>query len=384
MALIDLHYITVSILNGNYKWHELKELYTTSHKGKTLVFDGTLVEVQHLLLFIRASTRLLLDWCVSKHRQKHQLSDTTYITVADGSTDITSDYDLALIGPHSADLIKYILASFHTLNPSVDLTCFADVNLYPTPWFIYDNLSTIPSYVIQNSIQVDKNLYICIPLTSTWQQKERDIVLSKLTNAFKSTGIVGMCEKNIDSIYHTMSKHLNILDKHIYERSTNNEREYMDTMDNILKCCSEVEGSIACSTVVKVVVEIQRQQQLDTSLFPQYNRITAQLELIADLFIHKGIKLNTADELSIDILNLPYTFKYIYRFFHKTHHVLEAAVTRIYKERTSTDWTKHTLLLDNIMTVICQFLADYNIFDVTRCSTYTCCTNFNISCWDLD
>jgi hypothetical protein len=117
-------------------WAAMKELYSSSTSvAKRLLIGGAAdgIEVVNALLMVRAYSRVLVDMCINDVRR----SGKRVWSIAAGSTDITSDYDVSLVGPGAIKAVRCVVQTAQRRLGGKQLSVVADTNLYVSPSFAY-------------------------------------------------------------------------------------------------------------------------------------------------------------------------------------------------------------------------------------------------------
>ena len=121
------------IVASKPSWEILKKMYSSSSKELLLnVPKLGEISVVNLLLYIRAFSRVLVDGCVSAVRQ----SGARVWALAQGSTLVTSDYDVNVFGNGAVAAARCVAESFtRGFISHPRLADVADTNVYVAPGF---------------------------------------------------------------------------------------------------------------------------------------------------------------------------------------------------------------------------------------------------------
>jgi hypothetical protein len=144
--------ITDDLLQGymDKGWNKITEIYKNkinnnnsgSPKSKvTHQFETHPVEQQELILNILGSIRKYIIHSTFKSVQKNINGDDFNELQAVGSENITSDYDVTILGPHANNIMWYMFISFLAKYEDSLPDAF-DSNLYSSPLYIYNTKNT--------------------------------------------------------------------------------------------------------------------------------------------------------------------------------------------------------------------------------------------------
>lgn len=324
-------------------------------------------ECEHVLIIIDAIRRISIHYLHSEFNNNFK-SNTHYTTA--GSNNLTSDYDITLIGPKSMDMAKYIYERLKRL--SINVPFSMDTNLY----FLFGFNSHMPFFdnlhrSLSNNVS-EKHLYPIIKLPN------HDIFALQPTNnktlllctyllfyKFKVTGIQNESVSTLlTSLYppefmvneiHNIFKRFNLNKNQLYLNCNLNNNKTIDTcykksfdigkilMDKFndekyhlkylrdsseeflifLLCIFTMKHSIEgyhtpCSMNV-VVYELQMGVRFKKRL-NVYNYFVALIENIIDLLVH-----NTKNDLHYLMKNT----KYMYRIDYCLENIIQRIEQRV-------------------------------------------------------
>ena len=273
---------------------------------------------------------------VSNHRIRYNLNKEEFIQLAAGSVNITSDYDVTLIGIGASQCCKNIISDF-ILNKDIgySLPEIADSNIYIAPsGIIYPEKNhrgiKLPSwlnvYVYDKKLSrtitnIDRNLitsefsFFPLPITDIAIQQDIANLKLKWTKRGKSLG------QNVIKNYKDMCKFGNELEKFYYssdikiiKENEKKETEFWSILGEIGQYASEAYVSISTIIVVVVEYQIDKKKQSVESL-KKINYYISALENMCDLWQHAHLK-NMEDILNIDNENFLNLSKYIDRIWY--------------------------------------------------------------------
>lgn len=345
----------------NQGWLSITKSYKTNTKELTNNYFDTLSHPQKkLTLEILGSIRKYLVDIFYLSVSKTENNE--YIAV--GSNNITSDYDISILGPDSNEIMWKMFNLF--LNKYQDALPFSfDTNIYCSPLYIHTNHNNIQlNYVLEKSnlfprIDYGKRKFTLAPLTYQDIREELIWACIKLIsfNIDPRNEILKIIitlskeyQYNLESIrekhlldrkklevlgIHKLSKEtqkisINYYLQYIYQQPIQNyiysnmpfnpyfklNNKLMENLffySNIVNYFSS-ESYYTSSAVNSIVIENQMEEELDYSDRKEDIRkliyITAAIENLGDMFKH--IKNETG---GLDKILIKYS-KYIYRFYY--------------------------------------------------------------------
>jgi len=306
------------ILSSGISWDSLVSLHNKNHSYKEFEKHGMKIGVNNVLMFIRSLSRVYIDAHISRHKSVYSLSEDEFQMVAAGSTNITSDYDVTLIGPKAAECCRQIINTF-TKYGSGHLPEVADSNIYIGPaGIIYPKGGkyVLPEWLTIYKLSEKSEApvsFFPIPKSDIAIAQDKKSVMAKYNKERHGLGI--------KESYDKMAEYGDILDTFYYSsgEESHDESLFWETLANIGKYASE--AYVGISTILGVVVKMQMKREI--SLETIHYQICA-LENICDLRDHAGF--NTITELvsknnSKDIPEhtlLKYS-KYLYRIWYSLY-----------------------------------------------------------------
>ena len=133
-------------------WHAAVDAYLTNkHTLLGPVYQPQL-HIENYLLYVRAFSRVLVDHAVLNHNSN---TINPYVhPLAVGSTSITSDYDVTLVGKGSHQLAMYINRQFSVALRGKRLQDVADTNLYTAPLMLLHTAASVLTNNARNLLPV--------------------------------------------------------------------------------------------------------------------------------------------------------------------------------------------------------------------------------------
>lgn len=290
-----------------------KEIYCLSKSSKVCA------DAYNLLLYVRAFTRVYVDVFANKYKQDHP--DMEFIIA--GSTNVTSDYDVTVVGPRSYHFVKEIMHGFYK-EFHKQLPLVADTNLYIAPAFLYNSKYSrnYPSWfkhtcISEKEESTTKQTSTCFPLPVSpvalaqdravvhkkWKMiREHQTPLSSTQIMERYNKLISMGKK-LDKFFYTTHKHSN---KKKTSTSPMTEEEFWRLITSANQ--TSMESYHALSTIIVVVAEIQMKKDIKELRAEHY--MIAAMENYVDLNIHMG-----PDSVHSPLMYVK-TSKYVYRIIY--------------------------------------------------------------------
>ena len=161
-------------LQSTLSWEDAKGVLREQGENGRVSENG--LTIMNHLLYIRAFSRVLVDietyeWNKMKPAAKH-----IELVVA-GTTNLTSDYDVTMVGPSASALSAHINAKFMR-DTNKTLSAYADTNLYCVPFVKLDTTQIKTSWFVKHFRSIGlPGLYIPFPTTPTFLTNETRIAL---------------------------------------------------------------------------------------------------------------------------------------------------------------------------------------------------------------
>lgn len=117
------------VLTDNTNWSSAKRTFLENVHSSMPTSN---IRSENHLIYVRALSRVLVDHMTSKWNEGRKDENVIHL-MASGSTNITSDYDVAMVGNGASRLAKEINETFEA-QTTYSLSEYADTNLYMTPY----------------------------------------------------------------------------------------------------------------------------------------------------------------------------------------------------------------------------------------------------------
>ena len=162
------------LLQSNLSWEDAKSmLRTTGENGR---IQETGLTITNHLLYIRALSRVLVD-VETYDWNRHKPPALQIELVVAGTNNLTSDYDVTMVGPQASVLSTTIMAKFHA-ETGKDLAVYADTNLYCLPFVkLHATQQQTPWFMAQFRSIGLPGLFLPFPITHTFRHEEQRIAL---------------------------------------------------------------------------------------------------------------------------------------------------------------------------------------------------------------
>lgn len=316
-------YLDVEILK-QVDWESLVNAYKKDSKEIYCLNKSSRVcaDAYNLLLYVRAFTRVYVDVFANKYKKEHP--DMEFIIA--GSTNVTSDYDVTVVGPRSYHFVKEIMHGFYK-EFHKQLPLVADTNLYIAPAFLYNSKYSrnYPSWLKRTCISdkaesVTQQTSTCFPLPASpiaiaqdravvrkkWNMiREHQTPLSSSQIMERYNKLISIGRK-LDKFFYTSHKH-STKSKSSASTSALTEQEFWKLITSANQ--TSMESYHAISTVIIIVAEIQMKKDIK-DLRPEHYMIAA-MENYVDLLIHMGPSPSTSSPMMY-----VKTSKYVYRIIY--------------------------------------------------------------------
>lgn len=284
-----------NMLLKNVSWDKLVDAHNKIKCSKEIIINGLPLPIINVLMYIRSFSRIYIDTYVAQYKTDNP--DTPFYMFAAGSTNITSDYDVQLIGKGASEMCKNIVYSF-TTDTGNDLATVADSNVYISPGFIHSTIYKYPEwfkYVISDS---ETGQAFPLPIGEIALKKEKDAVLKRASYVFPTS---------IADRYFSMITKTRYVEDEIFYNKTHNtaltEGDFWDLLHSIN--FDAMEAYITLSTIIIVVLEIQ--MKINIEGLTRDNYIIAAYENLINFKDHSS---HSTDE------ELLKASKYIYRILY--------------------------------------------------------------------
>lgn len=194
-------------------------------------------------------SRIILDYEFAEWNKKHSNS---LKLIAAGSTNITSDYDVTLIGKKASQFVSLVLNKMSKLLHSKTHTMaeFADTNMYILPG-IYKETSNLPKWFQTVKISSD-GVKVPIPSSEVAKAIERHYIQELWKH--------GPNTNTIQTKYNHLIKHTKPLEDFYYSNRSMTETNYWHTLFTANQYAIEAYRSISAFLVV--VVEMQMKHSI--------------------------------------------------------------------------------------------------------------------------
>jgi hypothetical protein len=287
-----------NIIFQNVSWEELVRLHNDAKASKEITVQGLPMNVVDVLMYLRALSRILINAAIQQRKAKTSLGPL--YSIAAGSTNHTSDYDVTLVGEEAAKVCEYIIKSFY-LSTGRTLAHVVDSNVYIAPAFVIKEGVTYPKWFTYTLIPGTKDQAFPVPQSSLAIQAEIHTVLER-EKQLKTKDTRTVIEK-----YESMiARGKELEDRFYYPKDKNvkgSEKEFWGLLHSI--CMDAMEAYVTLSTILSVVVEMQMKTPL--SDLTEIHYLISAFENMINFIDH-----NHGIELSNDGLLLKNS-KYIYR-----------------------------------------------------------------------
>lgn len=302
-TIINIQDIDTFVLS-NVTWQMLVRTFSPNQQAKEIVLDRRIdLNLQNLLLYVRAYSRVLVDVVVGNYNRQY---DTSVQIIAACSPGITSDYDVNLVGIGSCDITQQIVNSFHAIFGN-SLSEVADTNIYVAPAFSMVSENQIfPPWLKYTSVQNRPGVYFPVPTSS-------DIFNLELRYVHRKKYMITQNKPTTDDTetsYRKMLEHGRILERFYTSGNGLTEISYWE---NIMRVnMNAIESYWAVSTVLVVVLEIQLGNRI--LHITRYSYIVSAFENFIELLQHGTIS-ETCDGYIVigNTETLLKTSKYVYR-----------------------------------------------------------------------
>jgi hypothetical protein len=323
----DIFAVDTLILSDKAKWADTKLRYQKSPhstmEGKTPISSA------NHLVYVRALSRVLVDIMTSQWNEGREEASKIQL-IAAGSTSITSDYDVTLVGNGASKLSKSINDTFLEQTEQ-SLSLYADTNLYTTPcvYLTEDRAVLIGKENLILFADPTKtaglNIYCLKPtLSNGGESASLTAAVNRLLKAQdKITSPLGTGD-----VYATCS----VFEHLMYDCP---QPEWTTIWQIVVEALQLVEDAYhSVATICVVVVEMQMRKEVDQG-FSASIYMAAAIENLAELTEY-AITEKSSD---LEVVN---TMKYTYRSLYS----LQRALSRGTKEKT----TLLTTLLSGFLT----------------------------------
>lgn len=354
----------IKILDTHGGWNGLIKRYNDTSKDRYNYFNKYNISTLSMLNFIGIYRKTVIELIInislkeinkdvninkkySTFLNGKKISDY-FINIALGSKNITSDYDLTLIGPCAYLIGKYIFSKFikfsHTISSLFDTNIYFN-GLVLTP----KNINRLKTLNIKYyNINKKTNQYIVIP-------NDNDIInleFSKLK--IKKNIKLNFTDKKIKKNYNKLFKLSKKWDTFLYKNkyahlNINSKYKFFDLLLEMK--ITSIEAYYTTSTVSVVVWGIQKNDKAIFSMIPKDCYMISMVENLIDLYNHsyqskeENYK-NKALKLSKNIYRF---FISLEQYFLKSSKDEKNKFEKYIKNKTKYTYKKIKKLIEDIM-----------------------------------
>ena len=331
-------------------WQTLKTSFMLSKSAKEnkmlLGCSGLThgVSDMNMLLLIRAYSRVLLDIQVTESKKKYP----GLRMMAYGSTEITSDYDVNIIGKGASECLKGVLKTHKRIN-GMNLAVFADTNIYVSPYVIPSQMTQdMHNICSKNKVEIENDLWLLVPMEQSLMNTEFEHVMDRFRETVKEAEkhnhhgekpdaiMENICSASheMDTRYNQVLKLSKHLDSILYGKNVKGHSDDDDSSDDDSADVDEkelhdklwgtifqlqkasIEAYIAPSTLLTVVHGMHDDVYMEKLEHQHYH--TALVENLENLVRHKGFNMGRKQKwkLSKDPTSRILTIKYVYRILY--------------------------------------------------------------------
>lgn len=243
MSNVSYTNLDTIILRSNLKWEDIAECYKTECKTVELN-HGYKLEAHNLLYYIRGLSRVILDHEFSEWNKKYGNKLTL---IAAGSTNITSDYDVTIVGNTAISFVRQVLFKMKRVMKNVHLAEFADTNMYVLP-SVYKPKKNLPTWL--SLAPINKSGMLCpLPKSDVAKAIERHY----MQELWKKGSVQGV---GFNKMYERLLKLATPLEKLYYDPKYNNmdEPTYWHALYSATKY--SIEAYLSMSAFMVVVIEM--------------------------------------------------------------------------------------------------------------------------------
>lgn len=329
----------------NMGWGNLTSIFNKYRHAKEKTVKP---EINENLLILLGKLRIYIIDEYFNHFNKH--NDTRY--VAYGSTNITSDYDLTIIGKHAPDLMRNIFMCFLKTYQQTLLHSF-DTNLYTATVYspkginklkcihiiddksaiimpLKENKDIVLSFAFIKLIEINVNKYLKSSHRNISRHMRKALSLKKTLDKIFSAECRKTKRKykscDVETIkliarYNLQYKYAKILYDILYSRKKGSS----DGSKLIYYACIttyfSVEAYYTPNTLNVVVQELQAKEKLSLT---KYDYICAAIENLGDMINHMRHEMKKGTS---KVILLKYS-KYIYRIYYSIGKALNNKVLK--------------------------------------------------------
>lgn len=274
-------------------WFEVVKIHNSSKIAKTININNQDLSTQNILLFIRSLSRIIIEQEINKQKKINK----QFYSIIAGSTNITSDYDVTLVGEGAATVCENIINIFFGTYCR-NLADVADSNIYIAPSFVINPGKEYKFNYVKLPGTDDQAFPL--PITSVAIRSEINTVLKREKYIFECE-IENLKFNKILCRYKKMIEKGKELERDFfYGESMKEEVDFWNLVHEI--GFYAMEAYVTLSTIISVVVEIQMGKNLpeDNKLKP-INYLISCFENMINFIEHSNLNSKILDE---GILNL--------------------------------------------------------------------------------
>lgn len=238
------------IATSGLKWEDVVKCYSKNCKSIDINKQINL-GAENLLYYIRAMSRIILDYEFQMWNKAHK--DAPLKLIAAGSTNITSDYDVTIVGKDSSEFVELVLHKMSKLlkNKRQHLAEFADTNMYILPSVVNER-DDLPHW-LQFAVISDDGMKVPIPTSDIAKTIEKHYV--------KEFWNKGGSKLSLHKKYEKLIQKVKPLEKFYYEKETEmKESSFWHALFSANRY--SIEAYLAMSSFLVVVVELQMRRRV--------------------------------------------------------------------------------------------------------------------------
>ena len=311
-TVTDVTEIDRMILADNTNWSSAKRTFLENEYS---YMPTSNIRSENHLIYVRALSRVLVDHMTSTWNEGRKDEDVIHLMAA-GSTNITSDYDVAMVGNGASRLAKEINETFKA-QTTYSLSEYADTNLYMTP-FVSLTTKGVKRVGHENVLEVKARrgksttgLYIVVP---TAENGGLSVVFDAAVYRLRESQHMDPAPSDrpiAPPKDHDMYKLASEYERLIYSADRVQWKSVWDVATQVQIISPDAYYSVA--TILVVVVEMQMFPRTKYD-FPDMIYRASAIENTAELFEYGLLPLGKAR--ARDDGKIAATVKYVYRVFY--------------------------------------------------------------------